>query len=315
MNPVRALKSAYSEVKDNYDDPIWIRDRITQRVVRPIHRIYPNDTISIMDEDWDTLLVLDACRADLFEEVANLDRFDTYQRRTSAGSMTREWTQRNFASGRFGDTVYVASNPYTSTIASDSFHDLYEVWRSGFDDEERTVLPRTVAQAAKEAYDEYPNKRLIVHFMQPHYPFISHPELRYQSWRPDEITDGNHSDERPHDPWQALQMGLTDQESVWNAYADNLDRGLATALDLVNYLDGKTVVTSDHGNMLGERVWPVPIRLYGHPEGIRHPALVDVPWAVIEDDERRKITDEGVTTVGDVEEEIIENRLRDLGYA
>lgn len=151
--------------------------------------------------------------------------------------------------------------------------------------------------------------------MQPHYPFIGHPELRYQSWTPQEIVDGDHGGDRPHDPWQALEMGLADRGDIWNAYAENLERGLDAALDLAMSLDGRTVVTSDHGNMIGERAWPVPIRLYGHPEGVRHPALVHVPWAVLAGEERRDVTDEGVTAVDNVDDRLVKDRLRDLGYA
>jgi hypothetical protein len=80
-------------------------------------------------------------------------------------------------------------------------------------------------------------------------------------------------------------------------------------------VDGRTVITSDHGNLVGERAWPVPVRLYGHPEGIRHPALVKVPWAVIEGDGRRAVVDEGVHAVTGEADEVVEQRLRDLGYA
>lgn len=316
MNLGGTLRNAYAELREKYDDPIWRRNRIAQRVVRPVHGVYPgdDDAISVMDEDWDTLIVLDACRADLFEKIADLDRFDGYERRISAGSMTREWTKYNFAGGQFGDTVYVSSNPYTSTIAGDAFHELREVWRDEFDDEERTVLPSAITEAGRDAHKVHPDKRLIIHYMQPHYPFVGRPDLRYQSWHPEEIIKGDHESERPHDPWQALAMGLVDRETVWKAYAENLEHGLNDALALAADLDGKTVVTSDHGNMIGERAWPVPIRLYGHPEGIRHPALVEVPWGTIEGDGRRKTTDEGVTAVDSAESDVVESRLQDLGY-
>lgn len=318
MNPVGVLRDAYTELCDNYDNPVWRRGRVGQRVVRPVHRIYPgyDDSILVMAEDWDTLIVLDACRADLFEEVADFDEFDDYWRVTSAGSMTREWTQRNFAGRSFGDTVYVSSNPYITMLAGDAFHDLREVWRDEFDQVERTVLPKVVAEAARVASEEYPDKRLVVHFMQPHYPFIDHSELRYQSWSPKEVLDEERGGgEHPHDPWQALELQLVDRNVVWEAYADNLALGLNAALALATSLDGRTVLTSDHGNMIGERAWPIPIRFFGHPEGIRHPALVDVPWAVIEGEERRSVTDEGINPVEMAPTETVKDRLRNLGYA
>lgn len=312
----QTIKDAYLEIREKYDDPIWRRNRIDQRVVRPIHEVYPGDgdPISVMEEDWDTLIVLDACRADLFEETTDIERFDHYERRVSAGSMTREWTRNNFAGGQFGDTVYVSANPYTSTIAGDAFHKLPEVWRDAFDDKERTVLPDAVTGEARSARLDYPNKRLVVHYMQPHYPFIGRPDLRFQSWHPDEIIDGDTGNERPHDPWQALLMGLISRDTVWEAYADNLQRGLNEVFALAASLNGKTVVTSDHGNMLGERAWPVPVRLYGHPEGVRHPALTEIPWAIFDGEERREITDGDVTAVDTVDSEVVKSRLQDLGY-
>ncbi|WP_048075157.1 hypothetical protein [Haloquadratum walsbyi] len=285
-------------------------------MVRPIHRVYPrdNNTTSVIEEDWDTLIILDACRADLFEKTINLDRFDRYERRVSAGSMTREWAQHNFAGRELGDTVYVSSNPYISTIAGDVFHELREVWRNKFDDEERTVLPDAVSEEARHAHLDNPNKRLVIHYMQPHYPFIDRPDLRFQSWHPDEIVDGDAGGERPHDPWQALAMGLVDRQTVWEAYADNLKRGVNEVFTFAATLNGKTIVTSDHGNMLGERAYPVPIRLYGHPEGIRHPALTEIPWAVINSGKRRDITAEEIKHTDAIDSRVVKSRLQDLGY-
>ncbi|MFB6192539.1 MAG: hypothetical protein ABEI11_04365, partial [Haloarculaceae archaeon] len=153
------------------------------------------------------------------------------------------------------------------------------------------------------------------HFMQPHYPFLDRPELTFESWDPEEMRDDERtSGNDPHNVWQALELGLVDRKVVWEAYADNLRRVLAPALNLAADLGNRSVLTSDHGNMLGERAWPIPIRLWGHPMGVRTPELVEVPWAVLSG-ERREVTDEGVhdhefEAGGEVEE-----RLRDLGYA
>lgn len=73
-----------------------------------------------MEQDWDTLIVLDACRHDLFETVVDIDQFDEYRHVVSLGGATPKWTRRNFAEETFSDTVYVASDPYTSKIAPNS---------------------------------------------------------------------------------------------------------------------------------------------------------------------------------------------------
>ena len=85
--------------------------------------------------------------------------------------------------------------------------------------------------------------------------------------------------------------------------------------DLLDGFDGRTVITSDHGNLLGERLIPlIGPRAYGHPQCRRHLILITVPWAVSEEG-RRNIVDDGVasqSTAGDAE---VSRRLRALSYA
>ena len=83
--------------------------------------------------------------------------------------------------------------------------------------------------------------------------------------------------------------------------------------DILNKLPGKSVVSSDHGELLGERLRPVPIRGYAHPRGIRHPSLIRVPWAVYNNGARKKILDEG-TSNKSVENVNVEKQLELLGY-
>lgn len=65
--------------------------------------------------------------------------------------------------------------------------------------------------------------------------------------------------------------------------------------------------------MFGKRQFPIPVRAYAHPPGLRDPDLVRVPWAVIENEKRKKIVDEG-TSVSEVDSGIVNKRLEDLGY-
>jgi len=86
-------------------------------------------------------------------------------------------------------------------------------------------------------------------------------------------------------------------------------------MELLDELDGKSVVTSDHGNLFGERLWPIPIRRYGHPRGLRHPALIDVPWHEVPFETRREITADPPRSTEPVAGDLIQRRLEDLGYA
>lgn len=84
--------------------------------------------------------------------------------------------------------------------------------------------------------------------------------------------------------------------------------------DLLSELDGKTVVTADHGELLGERSFPLPYREYGHPKGTYTEKLVKVPWHTYESGIRKELISEEPTSNGDVDKELIDERLQNLGY-
>lgn len=304
-------------VINNYDDPFWRRQLVQARILEPIQkRMYSDEERTrVMDEDWDNLIVLDACRADLFEDNVDLAMFDSYGRIKSAGSNTTDWSYRNFAGREFGDTVYVAGNPVTPKMAGESFHHIYEAWEEAFDEETHAILPEPLVEIAKEALETYPNKRLIVHFVQPHEPFVPTPDLHYYDWYvPPTMQEEEVEPERPAKAFHALAMGMITKEDVWDGYRQNLEYVMDPVRDLVDYLPNKTVVTSDHGNMFGERAFPIPVKIYGHPTNLYCPELIDVPWATIEGENRRRITDEGVRSESYASDEEREEKLRYLGY-
>ena len=63
------------------------------------------------------------------------------------------------------------------STSENSFPKIVSVWKDGWDDSLKTVLPRNLVDAAINAEKEFPNKRLIKLFMQPHIPFIGNLEL------------------------------------------------------------------------------------------------------------------------------------------
>jgi hypothetical protein len=303
----RTLRRAFREIGSHYDDLAWWRSRYEHRVVAPVHKqLYGENGIRIVDQDWDNLLVLDACRADTFESVFELDRFDDYKQVQSAGGSTPEWVKNNFSDARFGDIVYVAGNPQVSKYAGNAFHKMIEVWDSAFDESHRTVLPESMADAAIDAAELYPNKRLIIHFMQPHTPFLDR-----ESVFPDNHEVTRKLLDESNEELQTMAHAVG-RETVRAAYRRTLEVSIDAINRTINSLNGKTVVTSDHGELFGERVPPLFTRLWGHKSGIRHPNLVYVPWAVI-DGNRRRVVDEGVSTT-DSNTEKIESQLELLGY-
>lgn len=262
----------------------------------------------VIDRDWDILIILDGCRFDLFEETHDLE--GSLQPAISPASCTREWLKESFPN-EYPDTVYVSANPQTQIHGvEDRFFKSVRVWDECWSEEVNTALPEGVASKASDIGAEYPNKRLIVHFVQPHYPFIGTLGQRIEH-------RGFHKKAREGEAveenvgltvWDRLKNGQLTRETVWQAYRENLEQTLPYISDLVNELEGKPVISSDHGNALGE--W----NIYGHPCGLYHPSLVKVPWFEIDFDERREIIAETVTPTEEIKKDSVRKRLEDLGY-
>lgn len=318
MTIIKNVLYAAEEIAGNYDDAFWWRQRFYHRVIGPVTKVFAEDGIDIMAEDWDNLLVLDACRADTFESVIGVDRFDNYERKVSRASATPEWMRINFADRSFGDTVYVSGNPWVSKIAPDGFHDIKNIWLNDYDIDQtqlddaatleeigisfkETVGAKRVNKAALETAVEYPNKRTIVHYLQPHAPYVGN-------------RDGSIKEDVPAcHPGDHLRRGEVSKETMLELYEENLAYVWHHAKELAAELDGKTVITSDHGEMFGERIFRgLPFRGYDHPIGLHASELVTVPWAVWNGD-RREITNEGTSKVT-VDVDVADERLRDLGY-
>jgi len=268
-------------------------------------RPYNVGGIDVFEEDWDTLVVLDACRYDIFEQRHALPgRLD---RRESRASDTEEFLRANFGGRALHDVVYVTGNPQLFRKDIDtSLHAVKNVWREdGWDDRYRTVLPEKMTEWTLEAAREFPYKRLVVHYMQPHYPFIGG-------------TGREHFENGSLAFWNRVESGEIDASDhvLELAYRENLDIVLPHVEELLAELDGKTVVTADHGQMLGERAGVLPRRYYGHPGGVYHENLVAVPWLVHETGSRRETYPEPPVTSapGPGDERTAERRLRDLGY-
>ena len=270
----------------------------------------------VADQEWDTLLILDGCRYDLFEAYHGFP--GRLHKVRSLGSQSREFLERNFGDGTYHDTVYVSANPFVSVLDDDTFHAVIDLFDTHWDEDALTVRPEAVVEATLDAHHRYPNKRLVAHFMQPHHPFLGPRGQRFDAGPvtgravgAQKVTD--------HTPpiWSRLDVGdpTVDRRTVWDAYVENFELVEAHAMDLLNALDGKSVVTSDHGNLFGERLWPLPIRRYGHPPGLRHPALVDVPWQEIPFETRREVVAEPPEGRDAVADDVIQERLEHLGYA
>lgn len=258
----------------------------------------------VWDAEWDLLVVLDACRADLWAEVVDLDSpVPVGTTRISPGGTSTEWLDAVFKRPieELSEIGYVTANPYSeSHIENSALGYLHEVWRDGWDDKVGTVPPRAVTDAAIAAGRAQECDRLIVHYMQPHFPALGEDLTEKISL--EEFGD------RSLSVWEDLRFGRLSRADVWQAYKHNLEQVLEEVVLLLNNVDAETaVITSDHGNAIGER------GIFGHAEGLALRPLREVPWAVT------TATDSGEYTPDTPDEDSlsehdVEERLAALGY-
>ncbi len=288
-----------------------------RKILRAVNQQYDTrvrhpdiDRTQVFEEDWDNLLLLDACRFDLAAAVFETD----VGARWSGGSNSEEFLEFNLGGYEADDTVWVTANPHVSKF-DDRIFEVVELWDTHWDEELQTVPPSAVVEETLAAAEQYPEKRLVAHFMQPHYPFIGEIGRERLPTHGSFTGNGVRADGRSHeDIWTLLRRGEVSQEAVAAAYRENLELAVPHARELVDSLDGRSVISSDHGNVFGREIGPIPMRLFGHPYGFRVEDLIKVPWVEYPAAQRRSITAGEIASTSPANAEKREERLRQLGY-
>jgi len=268
-----------------------------------------NPGTPVWGRDWDVLLILDACRVDLMTEV--LDEYEFLPSRGEFGtiysiaSMSNDWLRRTFATEYakdVGATAYITGNAFTGKVELESAPMMLdEVWKTDWNDELNTIEARPITNRAVHAWRNEQPERMIVHYMQPHAPFVRDPNLGEYT-TPEEFGEGF------AEIWPLVGDNLTYDE-VWEAYLDNLRYVLDDVEVLLDNLDADSVaISADHGNAIGE--WGT----YGHPSDNLLPSIRRVPW--IETSATDEETLEGQKPPTDTEggDSNVDSRLRALGY-
>lgn len=280
-------------------------------------RLRYGDTVDHLSADWDNLVILDACRYDTFADLSTLD--GDLEWRLSPASATMYWLMNLVEGQMFHDTVYVSANPRISRY-DENFHAVDHVWDWGWDDDLKITPPEPVVEATLQAYHEYPNKRVVVHFMQPHQPYIgefgrNNIDNRTGEQRGRERALGKDVND---DEWtnglDEFKRGNVSSEQMLRAYRENLEFVLPHVQTLLDEFEEKTVVSSDHGEMFADRGWPYPRRVYGHPGRVPAFDLRQVPWLTVEGDRRKQVEAEDPELSEEFDESQVTERLRHLGY-
>lgn len=202
-------------------------------------------------------------------------------------------------------TGYVTGNPHSSRVDVDTeqFGILDEVWKYGWDSEIGVVPPQTMTDRVIAVGRKRNLDRLVVHYMQPHIPFLDDPELTRKMSEADSEAFGNPDTETV---WDRLRAGEVEYDTVWEAYRRNLRRVLEEVRLIRENLDAdRLVITADHGNAMGE------LGQYGHGRSERVDSVCRVPWEVTD---AKDTGDYEPTVEPERGDDSVDERLRALGY-
>jgi len=243
--------------------------------------------------NWDVLVVMDAARVDMTRQLVESGEYDHIPRTVdsvwSNASCSIDWVDRTFNDypEEAARTGYVTANPFTdhdepetrsADIAPEQVGYLRKLYETHWQELEggiETVPPEDVTDHAIDAWrrrDELGIDRLVVHYMQPHEPFFSRPEWGSGDSKllKNLVEDGAEAGSSVYPRVRAGDVSLREFKRVYRRnhewILDHLDKTL-----LAN-LDAEVVLTSDHGNGLGE--WGS----WHHPPGRIAPPIRKVPW-------------------------------------
>lgn len=270
---------------------------------------------NIYKDDWDLLIILDACRVDALREVApEYDFITDVQHRWSVGSTSNEWLSKTFTESyqdQIGETTYVTSNlfarkvleeheypptqhqeriPFSAhswdTIDVSAFEYVDRVWQYADQEPDGSFPPRRVTDRAIHLARNQDPSRLVVHYMQPHSPYTPVNEPRKEQWLAGDI----------------------DKETIWEAYLETLRYVVDNVELLLKNVDSEQVViTADHGEAFRE--YGIPGHLLAFPQ----PDVKRVSWV------ETTATDTGSYDPAQysrerITDDKVEQQLADLGY-
>ena len=269
----------------------------------------------VFEEEWDVLVILDACRHDLMKEVVEEEDYEFLKPVDScysAAGTSDEWMNKNFGEKHYEKaqkTAMVTGNPYSDTnLDEKDFEVLEEAWEYSYDKEKEAVLPRPITNSAIRIQREENPDKMVIHYMQPHYPFLNH----------DNLSEGfsleGFGKEIRKSVWDELLLDNITREELWEAYKDNLKEVIEEVNILRKNLDAdKMVITADHGNAIGTPLSEEKF-IYGHVAGLNIEPLRKVPWIETTATDTGEKLSKNKKEENKDKEEVVKEALADLGY-
>lgn len=288
---------------------------------------------NVFDREWDVLILLDTCRVDALRSVeGEYDFFDGVGHIWSAGGRTPEWIARTFDRDHLDEiqeTAYLCANGHGQQILGDRRQEqdkekylLYKMLRlmptvhvtdfgkceylfqfewkgteGPLGHVDGATPPRYVTDRAITVGREEEFERLVVHYFQPHSPWVANA-----------LDTGRELEKHEHDFWNYITE-TGDTETVWESYLDELRYVLDDVELLLENLDAdRVVISSDHGEAFGE------YGVLGHKIGSVHPKVRKVPWAVTTAEDSHSYQPTTEEPRERMSSEAVDRQLEALGY-
>lgn len=270
-----------------------------------LHRRLPlgQPSPSIWDREWDMIVILDSCRPEWIQEVSSeYDFITNVGTINSVGSHSMEWVDKTFKSANpatLEESIYITGNHYARRAPEDKFSEFEDL--NNYSGEfpappAHVITDRTVAVCREQTW-----RHCIVHYMQPHKPFLQCDSDRRNVEIAAEWSKGH---QLYH---QYFKENITKQELI-DGFINNLRYVLDEVDLLLDNVDApKTVITSDHGQALGERF------IWDHHPGVQIEPLKKVPWVECTAKDKQTLNPKDLSQVSESNEPI-EDRLEQLGY-
>ena len=228
---------------------------------------------------WDNLIILDACRYDIFKEVNDIegDLFEAW----SPGSDSEETIKATFNKYIPASTC-IAGNPHLALYnVPRCFNIMFHAYQHCWDESKWEISDECITKAGVAASREFPNNKLVVWYMKPHIPYHHLNKEHIKSIK----TLHTHGMWEQANKWDSLQkfyiayfnkIPAVDRSAVLKVlYKSNLIYVLEWVKLLLKELSGTTIISSDHGEMLFDRVNGV--QQLGHAHGKDFDLLHRIP--------------------------------------
>lgn len=236
-----------------------------------------DDLLSGDDEAW--VIWLDGGRLDVFDDLV-WDHLDGDLRPAWNGDVaySGDWAERHLERDLEGmglfSTAALRSLDWSDYDGRDHFDVAPEIDTGATAEEKLAALgyiermgsedPTNPEKCNREAFSHECPRGGVIRYLRPHPPLVGL----------EDITTGR---QKTRDTWHALWTDELTTDELWEAYIETYKVGLEAAARAVDELDGRVVLTADHGECLGDcgQLW------HGRRHSM-HDHLRIVPWFEVE---------------------------------